>query len=256
MRPFVSIQRMTILQIFMTCLFFICTSITPAQTPQRVSGLGVSPAVWGVLEVPQTPGPHPGVVILGGSAGWRPAYADIAKAFADTGFAALAVDYFAETGRDTLREDRHKKWLLWQETARNAVTWLQASPHVSGRPIGLVGYSRGAFLAVSMASSAPAVKAVVDFFGGGGAGPDSLEKEVRHFPPLLILHGEADSVVFVASALRLRDAVSAQGGEVVMHLYPGAKHAFNAPWSPAYSEPEASDSWRRTVEFLHRKLGN
>jgi dipeptidyl aminopeptidase/acylaminoacyl peptidase len=46
----------------------------------------------------------------------------------------------------------------------------------------------------------------------------------------LIEHGEADSIVQVSSAYRLRDAVIAHGGEVEMHVYPGAEHAFNAPW--------------------------
>jgi dienelactone hydrolase len=50
-----------------------------------------------------------------------------------------------------------------------------------------VGYSRGAFLAVSVASSIPKVAAVVDFYGGGPAGSGD-EKDWR-FPPLLILHG-------------------------------------------------------------------
>jgi carboxymethylenebutenolidase len=73
-------------------------------------------------------------------------------------------------------------------------------------------------------------------------------------PPLLILHGEADTVVPVSHAYRLRQAVVEQGGEVEMHLYPGAEHAFNAPWRPTYSEAEASDSLRRTIEFLAERL--
>jgi carboxymethylenebutenolidase len=214
----------------------------------------VSPAVWGVLELPRTPGPHSGVVLLPGSAGWRPDYAGIARTFADSGFVALAIDYYAGTGRGSSREDALRKWPAWQATVRNAVAYLRASPAVSGSPVGLVGYSQGAFLAVSVASSVPELRAVVDFFGGGGAGTASLEEEVRHFPPLLILHGEADTVVSVRFAQRLREAVLAQGGEVEMHLYPGAHHAFNAPWASTYSEPDAADSWGRTVEFLRRRL--
>jgi carboxymethylenebutenolidase len=238
------------------CLIVLNSVDSLAQTPQRLSAVGISPGVWGVVETPRTPGCHPAVVILPGSFGWRPAYAQIARTFADSGFLALAIDYFAETGRDTVKEDRLRKWPLWQAMVRNAVAFLQTSPSVSNRHVGLVGYSRGAFLAVSVASSLPTVTAVVDFFGGGGAGTDSLEQQVRHFPPLLILHGEADTVVSVSFAYRLRDAVIAQGGEVEMHLYPGAQHAFNAPFSSAYSEPEASDSWRRTVDFLRRRLGD
>lgn len=116
------------------------------------------------------------------------------------------------------------------------------------------GYSLGAFLAVSVASGLPGVRAVV-YFGGGGHGTQSLEDEVRNLPPLLILHGEADSIVPVSSAHRLRDAVVAQDGQVEMHIYPRAEHAFSAPWSPMYSEAESSDSLKRTIDFLARWLG-
>lgn len=70
----------------------------------------------------------------------------------------------------------------------------------------------------------------------------------------LILHGEADTIVPVSRAYRLREAVLAGGGEVEMQIYPGAHHAFAAVGAPAYSEPAAADSWRRTIEFLRRRL--
>jgi carboxymethylenebutenolidase len=231
-------------------------STTPSLQPKQLSHPDVIPAVWGVLETLPTPGSHAGVILLPGSSGWQPAYAQIAKTLADSGLVALAIDYYAETGSDTSPEDKLRKWPLWQTTIRSAVAYLQASPWVSGLHVGLVGYSRGAFLAVSVASSLPAVRAVVDFFGGGAEAAESLEQEVREFPPLLIIHGEADTVVPIESAYRLREAVIAHGGEVEMHIYPGAQHAFNAPWSPMYSESEASDSTRRTIEFLRRRLGD
>jgi carboxymethylenebutenolidase len=184
-------------------------------------------------------------------------YADAAKALADSGFVTLALDYYAETGGAAVGSDEKlRKWPQWKETVRNAVEYLQALPSVSGRPIGLVGYSRGAFLAVSVASSVSGVRAVVDLFGGGGGGTDSLEHEARDFPPLLILHGEADDVVPVRFAHNLRDAVIAHGGEVEMHLYADAGHAFTAPFAPTYSEPAALDAFRRTIEFLRRRLAN
>ena len=85
-----------------------------AQEPQLLSSPGVSPAVWGVLEKPAAPGAHPGVVILPGSYGWRPAYALIARALADSGFTVLALDYMYETGRDSLPQQRcemRHRWL-------------------------------------------------------------------------------------------------------------------------------------------------
>jgi carboxymethylenebutenolidase len=241
---------------FLTFLFVVFHHTANAQEPRQLTDTAVSPAVWGVLEIPVTPGPHPAVVILHGGFGWRPIYPQYAKSLADSGFVALAIDYYAVTGKDTSRQEKLLKWPQWQATVRNAVAFLQTLPSASGKPVGLVGFSRGAFLAVSVASSTPSVGAVVDFFGGGGGGTDSLEQEVRHFPPILILHGEADSLVPVSFAHRLREAVIAQGGEVEMHLYPGGQHAFNATFSPSYLESAASDSFKRTIDFLRRRLTN
>ncbi|MGD2154370.1 MAG: dienelactone hydrolase family protein [Gemmatimonadales bacterium] len=246
-------MRLTVVGL-MTCMLLRAVP-GDCQEPERLSGPGVSPAVWGVLETPEAPGPHPGVVLLPGAAGWRPAYAEAARVLADSGFVTLALDYYAETGSAGAgSEEKLRKWPQWQATVRNAVAYLQALPSVSGRRVGLVGYSRGAFLAVSVASSAPGVAAVVDYFGGGGGGTESLAEEVRDIPPLLILHGESDGVVPVRFAYELRDAVLAQGGQVELHVYPGADHAFNAPYGPTYSEAAASDAFGRAVEFLRRRL--
>jgi carboxymethylenebutenolidase len=211
--------------------------------------------VSGVLEVPHTAGAHPGVILLPGSFGWRPGYAELARQFAASGFVALALDYYAETGAPADSEATRRTWPRWQATVHQAAAYLQQSPAVASRRIALVGFSQGASLAVSAAASTPAVGAVVAFYGGGGAGIDSLTQEVKKFPPLLILHGDADTTVPVSSAHRLRDAVIAHGGEVEMHIYSGAKHGFNLPGIPAYSEEAALDGWRRTAEFLHRRLG-
>jgi len=218
-----------------------------AQRPQRLSQPGVSPGVWGVLELPRSAGPHPGVVIIPGSAGWRAFYPQLARALADSGFAALALDYYGDTGLDTSSADAAMKRPVWRASIRNAVAHLEESAS-AGRAVALMGFSRGGFLAMEVGASLPAVKAVVEYFGGGAADPDSLRQQVRGFPPLLILHGNADTIVHVTQAYRLRDAMLAHGGEVEVQIYPGANHGF-------YNSPAAmSDAARRSVEFLRRYL--
>ena len=236
-----------------TLPLFLAACTSGAPRPHRLTGSGVSPAVWGVLEVPPTPGPHAAVILLPGSYGWRPDYARFARTFADSGFVTLAVDYYAETGRGDSQAEEKRNWPAWQATVRNAVAYVATLPQVSGRHIGLVGYSRGAFLAISVASSVPAVSAVVDFYGGG-SDADPADADIPRFPPLLILHGNADLEVSVELAHRLYDRMRAHGAEVEMHLYPGAQHVFNAPWATTYSAPDAADSWSRTIEFLRRRL--
>ena len=233
---------------------FLTIQFGIGQESQILSKPGMIPIVHGIIERPQTPGIHPAVIILYGSSGWRPQYISIAKNLADSGFVALVLDYYAETGRDTGQTDIVLKWPQWQAMIRGAVAYLREDSSSYRRPIGFIGYSLGAFLAISIASSIPEVRAVVDYFGGGSSEKDSLDSEVRNFPPLLILHGEKDTIVPVSIAYSLRDAVIAQGGEVEIRIYPNEQHAFNAAWSPNYSESAAFDSFQRTVDFLQRRL--
>ena len=79
------------------------------------------------------------MILLPGSAGWRPDYARFAKAFADSGFVALAIDYYGDTGRGDARAEEMRRWPEWQASIRNAITFLEEVPSVAGKPIALVG---------------------------------------------------------------------------------------------------------------------
>ncbi len=212
--------------------------------------------MWGVLEIPRDPGPHPAVIILHGSSGWRTLYPEMGRIFADSGFVSVALDYYAETGGAAVgSEEKLEKWEDWRRTVQRTTAYLASRPEVDGNRIGLIGFSRGAFLAVSVATSLPEVKAVVDFFGGGGGGTRALKEETAGFPPLLILHGERDSVVPVSFARQLRRAVLEGGGSVEMVIYPGQEHAFNFPGIASYSPDEAADALQKAMTFLRTHLG-
>jgi carboxymethylenebutenolidase len=235
------------------CLSFLITQFGISQESRILTKPGHFPEIHGVLEKPSTPGTHPAVIILYGSGGWGPVYDSIAKDLADSGFVALALDYYAYKDNNPELAGEEAIWWRWQSSVRSAVTFLMEEASVKGS-VGLLGYSLGSFLAVSVASSIPEVNGVVEYFGGGSSEKDDLESQVKNFPPLLILHGEEDQAVPVSRAYDLRDAVLSQGGEVEMKIYPGAPHGFNAYWLPIYNEAYANDSFQRTVDFFRRKL--
>lgn len=226
-----------------------------AREPARLPPSQLAPGVWGVLVSPDSKGSHAGVILLHGSMGWRTEFVDLARIFSNNGFVVLTIDYYAETGRTpTGSFAKLEAWSGYQDAVRKAVEYLQSIPSVSGQPVGLVGFSRGAFLAISIASSLPGVGAIVSFYGGGGGGPKSLEEDVQGLPPVLILHGDADAVVPVSFANELRDAIVASGGEAELHIYEGVGHSFNAPFVPGYSAKVADDAYQRTFEFLRKWL--
>jgi dienelactone hydrolase len=149
-------------------------------------------------------------------------------------------------GAETSSGELLPKMPLWRANIRSAVGLLRSSASRK-QPVALLGFSRGAFLAVMVANRTPGVSAVVDFYGGAQVQPDSLDRQLRHFPPLLILHGEKDQVVPVQEAFRLKQEVEARGGSVEMHVYPGGNHGLTNP-------DTMHDALQRTLEFLRRRL--
>ena len=226
-----------------------------AQESRLLVSPGTVPEVWGDLIVPDGPGPHPAVVILHGSKGWRPGYVDIARRFTEVGFAALVLDYYAQVGgAENFSEESLQKWDAWRQAVRDASVYMRSQPSVDGSRIALVGFSRGAFLAVSVAASIPSVVAVVDYHGGRGDGVHAPEVDVYGVPPVLIIHGEADTIVPVSFAHDLKAAVLAAAGEVEMHLFPDEEHGFNAFWADSYSEEATEQTFDLTMEFLKTRF--
>lgn len=238
---------------FLFILIIFSFLLSNGQDLERLTSPDVVPGVYGIVEVPETKGLYPSVLILHGSDGWNPAYLSLAKALSDSGFVALTIDLYAETGPPNLEDITLIDWPQRMETVRNAVTILRSHPSSKDQPVGIIGFSRGAHLAISVANQIPGISAVIDFFGAGGYG-DSLKSQSMNFPPLLILHGDADTIVPVSNAYALQEAVLANGGEVEMYIYPHAGHAFNAPWFPGYSETAAKDSYIKSILFLNKWL--
>jgi len=223
------------------CIFILSNHVI-SREPVRLCNPANSICITGVLEFPQNEGPHPAVVLLHGAAGWHTKYALLAGSLADSGFVALALDYYADVGSSAIgSEAKLMKWPHYQTGVRNAVAYLHTLKQVADQPVGLVGFSRGAFLAVSVAGSIPSVKAVVDFFGGGGGGPEPLKKDVQGLPPLLILHGASDSIVPLRFAYDLKEAVLDAGGTVEVHVYAEEEHGL--------SEATLPDALRRMTLF-------
>ena len=97
--------------------------------------------------VPDGDGPHPGVVALSGSGGGIPSW--WGELLAPHGIAVLATAYFAaESLPPALCE-------IPIETVVRAANWLQRRPEIRPGPVGVVGGSKGAELALLAASTFP-----------------------------------------------------------------------------------------------------
>jgi dienelactone hydrolase len=109
----------------------------------------------GLLFVPPGKGPHPGILVLGGSEGGMPARR--AAWFTSHGYAALALAYF--------RFDDLPRELagIPLEYFGQALVWMAHRPEIDPNGLAVSGSSRGGELALQLGSMYPGIKAVVAY---------------------------------------------------------------------------------------------
>jgi len=195
--------------------------------------------------VPNSNKQLPAVLALYGSGGGVSGMNEPAAMLAAQGFAVFMLHYFdrTDTTQVTDKQTIFRHFPVWGKTVWDAISSVEQHPQVDADRIGLLGFSLGAYLALSVAAVDSRVKAVVEFFGG-------LPKEMRFFMrrlcPVLILHGEADPIVPVEEAYELEGLLKKKDVPHEIKIYPGAGHTFD------------SGTWRdagaRSLRFLQKYL--
>jgi carboxymethylenebutenolidase len=193
---------------------------------------------------PNHSGKHPAIVALHGSSGIREGWVEQpARLMAQRGYSVFVVHYFERTGTlwaDYATTRRH--FPDWMRAIGDAIHFAAQQSAVDASRIGLLGFSLGAYLALSVATMEPRVRAVVEFFGGM---PQELHG-FRRMAPVLILHGEQDRIVPVSEATRLQQLLEQTQTPYEMKLYPSAGHGFTGL--------QLFDAFQRTVAFFDRYL--
>jgi dienelactone hydrolase len=109
----------------------------------------------GMLFLPNTSGPHPGVLVVGGSEGGMPRQK--AAWLASHGYAALALAYFHY---EDLPQNLQSIPL---EYFGRALVWMTQQPEIAADRIAVMGTSRGGELALQLGSMYSPIKAVVAY---------------------------------------------------------------------------------------------
>ena len=187
----------------------------------------------------------PAIIGLHGSGGGHASMAEPASLLAAQGYAVYVLHYFERTGTEEIDglQTIFRHFPAWMKTLWDAVSFVARQPSVDPERIGLLGFSLGAYLALSAAAIDPRVKIVVDYFGGF---PKEMKLFMRRFCPVLILHGEQDATVPVAEAYHLQQMLEKKQIPYEMKIYPGVGHGFSGEiWQ---------DSGLRTLAFLNQHL--
>ena len=202
--------------------------------------------------VPASPRKVPAVLVLHGSFCLLPQYlGDIfsfAEALAEHGIAAAIPHYLDSTGTapgTAVFDEVRGNHLLWRRTCADALTAMADDDRFDNGRIGVLGFSLGGFLALSLAmdpSDSVPTRGVVDFFGP----THLLDPDWSRLPPALIFHGADDPLVDPDESARLvaelEDAGRTEGRDFFYHVYPGQGHGF--------AGAALATARERTVEFF------
>lgn len=225
--------------------------------------------------VSPTRGKHPAVIIWPDIYGLRPAFRDMARRLAGSGYAVLVVNPFYRSTKapvitpddprdaDTRARILPMRALLTPEAAaRDANAYagfLNKQPHVdTRRPIGTAGYCMGGALVLRTAAAVPGrIGAAVSFHGG------TLATDKADSPHLLIAQSKASYLIAIADnddkqnpddKTKLRAAFDAAGRPAEIEVYEGAQHGWCPTDSKAFHPVQAERAWGRMLALFSSAL--
>ena len=202
-------------------------------------------------------GTGPGVLVLHAWWGLTSVFTDVCDRLVAEGFMALAPSLYAD-GATTASIAEAEELITAHDRAPDeaeavvqaAVEHLRESPAVPDAPIGVIGFSMGAYWALHLSQVRPDdVSAVVAIYGtDDGDYSTARAAYLGHF-------AENDDFEPVEAVRALEAKIRAAGREVTFHVYPNTGHWFVEPNRPdVYNAAAAELVWERTLAFLKARL--
>ena len=213
-----------------------------------------------------------GVLVWPDIFGLRPAFRQMGKRLAETGYSVLVVNPFYRTRKaptaekgaatpiqqvmplaQTLNETTH------MTDAKAFIGWLDQQASVNkNRKIGTQGYCMGGPMAFRTAAAVPGrVGAIASFHGGG------LVTNTPNSPHLQAAAAKASLLIAIAANddMRapneknvLKETFAKVNLPAEIEVYEGAAHGWCPPDSGVYNEPQAEKAWTRLLALYGKAL--
>jgi carboxymethylenebutenolidase len=217
-------------------------------------------------------GSAPGVLIWPDIFGLRPAFRQMGKRLAESGYSVLVVNPFYRTKKaptaaaggatpisevmplaQTLNETTH------MTDAKAFVAWLDTQSAVAkNRKIGTQGYCMGGPLAFRTAAAVPdRVGAVASFHGGGlvTANPNSPHLQAaKSKAQFLIAIAANDDKRSPKDKDVLKETFAQANLPAEIEVYAETAHGWCPPDSSVYNEPQAEKAWSRLLALYGKAL--
>jgi carboxymethylenebutenolidase len=214
--------------------------------------------------VAPTAGAAPGVLVWPDIFGLRPAFRQMGRRLAESGYSVLVVNPFyrqkkaptaAQGGQTPIAEVMPLMQALTPamhlSDGKAFVTWLDAQREVDkARKLGTTGYCMGGPIAVRTATAAPGRVGAVGTFHGAGmvtAAPDSPHRLVAQTQArYLIAVAQNDDTKDPEAKNTLRSAFDSAKLSAEVEVYPAA-HGWCPPDTQVYDAAQAERAWARLL---------
>jgi carboxymethylenebutenolidase len=217
-------------------------------------------------------GTAPGVLMWPDIFGLRPAFRQMGKRLAESGYSVLVVNPFYRAkkaptasagGATPIQEVRPLAQGLNETThmtdAKAFIGWLDGqAPVAKNRKMGTQGYCMGGPMALRTAAAVPErVGAVASFHGGG------LVTDAPNSPHLQAAKTKAQFLIAIAAnddarspndKTALQETFAKANLPAEIEVYTGSMHGWCPPDSQVYNEPLAEKAWSRLLVLYGKAL--
>jgi len=217
-------------------------------------------------------GTAPGVLVWPDIFGLRPAFRQMGKRLAESGYSVLVVNPFyrikkaptADAGAATpipslvpLAQSLTEP--IQMTDAKAFIGWLDQQPSVAkNRKMGTQGYCMGGPMAFRTAAAMPGRIGAVGSFHGGG-----LVTDMPNSPHLEAATSKAQFLIAIAANddMRspneknvLKETFAKAKLPAEIEVYTGAAHGWCPPDTQVYNEPQAEKAWSRLLALYGKAL--
>ncbi|WP_310417143.1 dienelactone hydrolase family protein [Chamaesiphon sp. OTE_8_metabat_110] len=223
----------------------------------------------GYYVTPTGTGKFPAVIVLMEAYGLNNWCKSICNRLAQSGFAAIAPDFYRGTTyayTDTAGAIGKLKTLndnAIMSDVGKSIDFLAGKTEVNANGIGVIGFCMGGRYAFLTNATYPTkIKAAISFYGGGiDATPGNplgqkslLDRVTAMQAPIMLMYGSDDQLIAADEHGRVSTALSKAKKRYILNLFPKAGHGFMSDRRDSYAPEAATEAWMMTTGFFSQNL--
>ena len=255
------------------------SQLSTAKQPDNNTSVKMEPRVGKTIQIakglpgyyvtPTGTGKFPAVIVLMEAFGLNNWCKSICNRLAQSGFAAIAPDFYRGTTYEytdvagaigklkSLNDDA-----IMSDVGKS-LDFLAGKSEINANGIGVIGFCMGGRYAFLTNAVYPTkIKAAVSFYGGGidatAGNPLGQKSILDRTPtmqsPIMLVYGSEDQLIAAEEHGRVAAALSKAKKRYILNLFPKAGHGFMSDRRENYAPEAAAEAWMMTTGFFSQNL--